>query len=303
MILIELHREGSAEKMELIEYAQYKETRLHEQPGFAYNTYLCTIPLDFPRVVLHWHDQMELIYIKKGRGTVSVDLTPYPVSAGCIMPVLPGELHAIECGAGDVMEYENIIFSLSILESGDSQDWCNGRVIGDLRGESMRVPRPLVPGTAVHRAASAALDAADDACRAREDGYPLLVKSSLFLFLHALYRHRTEETAVRETRDTVRMKTLLTYVKEHYGEKLTVADAASLTGYSEAHFMRLFHQETGQTFVSFLNEYRLTAAAYFLRESEKPVGEIASHCGFDNFSYFIRLFRRRFGQSPRAYRG
>ena len=60
--------------MELIDYAQYKEPQLHEQPGFAYNTYLCTIPLDFPRVALHWHEQMELIYIKKGRGMVSVDL-------------------------------------------------------------------------------------------------------------------------------------------------------------------------------------------------------------------------------------
>lgn len=58
--------------------------------GFAYETYLCTIPLDFDRVNLHWHDQMEVIYIKKGRGTVSVNLESYPVEAGCIVPVLPG---------------------------------------------------------------------------------------------------------------------------------------------------------------------------------------------------------------------
>ena len=48
---------------------------------------------------------------------------------------------------------------------------------------------------------------------------------------------------------------------------------------------------------------RAESAMYFLRESEKPVGEIASNCEFVNFSYCIRLFRRRFGQSPRAYRG
>lgn len=76
--------------MELEEYTQYQETKLHEKPGFAYETYLCTIPLDFDRVNLHWHDQMEVIYIKKGRGTVSVNLESYPVEAGCIVPVLPG---------------------------------------------------------------------------------------------------------------------------------------------------------------------------------------------------------------------
>lgn len=288
--------------MELIDYAQYKEPQLHEQPGFAYNTYLCTIPLDFPRVALHWHEQMELIYIKKGRGTVSVDLKPFPVYAGCIMPVLPGQLHAIEGEAGETMEYENIIFSLSILEGKDDHDWCRLHVTNALRSGQLQFPRPLAPGTAIHTAAAAALDAADNACREKEDGYSLLVKSSLLLFLHALYANRSFEAAEPELRDTVKLKTLLTYVKEHYGEKQTVADAARLVGYSEAHFMRLFHQETGQTFVAFLNEYRLTAAAYFLRESSKPIGEIAAHCGFDNFSYFIRLFRRRFGVPPREYR-
>ena len=56
--------------MELETYIQYHETKIHEQPDFAYNTYLCTIPDDFKRVPLHWHEQMEIIYIKKGTGIV-----------------------------------------------------------------------------------------------------------------------------------------------------------------------------------------------------------------------------------------
>ena len=289
--------------MELIEYAQYKETKLHEQPGFAYNTYLCTIPLDFPRVAMHWHEYMELIYSKKGRGTVSVDLTPYPVRAGCIMPVLPGELHSIDGTAGETMEYENIIFSLEILESKDEKDWCRQYVTDALREGQLQFPRPLIPGTPIHTAAASALDAADDVCRVREEGYSLLVKSSLFLLLHALYVHRDEDKETKNRQTVLKMKTLLTYVKEHFGEKLTISDAAKLSGYSEAHFMRLFHKETGQTFVAFLNEYRLTAAAYYLKKSTRPIGEIASYCGFDNFSYFIRLFKRHYGVSPREYRG
>ena len=43
--------------MELEKYTQYQETKLHGKLGFAYATYLCTIPLDFDRVNLHWHDQ------------------------------------------------------------------------------------------------------------------------------------------------------------------------------------------------------------------------------------------------------
>ena len=70
--------------MDIESYAQYRETKVHEQPGFAYNTYLCTIPDDFEKVPLHWHDQFELIYIKKGKALVSVDLTTYEVGEGGI---------------------------------------------------------------------------------------------------------------------------------------------------------------------------------------------------------------------------
>lgn len=153
--------------VELEEYTQYQETKLHEKPGFAYETYLCTIPLDFDRVNLHWHDQMEVIYIKKGRGTVSVNLESYPVEAGCIVPVLPGELHAIDGAPDGPMEYENIIFSLSILDSTETDDWCRHHVIQALRQGTLLFDRPIRPGTAFHDAAAAALDAADRACEAQ----------------------------------------------------------------------------------------------------------------------------------------
>ena len=55
-----------------------------------YITYLCSIPLDFGYVPMHWHDEMEIIYIKKGNGTITVDFTQHTVSAGDIALILPG---------------------------------------------------------------------------------------------------------------------------------------------------------------------------------------------------------------------
>ena len=118
--------------MNLEEYSQYRETLLHEQPGFAYNTYLGTIPQDFARVDLHWHDQMEIIYVKKGRGTVTASSREYPVMAGSIMPILPGELHAIDGDPGVRMEYENIIFPLSLLDNQGENDWARRNILTPL---------------------------------------------------------------------------------------------------------------------------------------------------------------------------
>ncbi len=290
--------------MELEEYTQYHERTLHEQPGFAYNTYLCTIPQDFDKVSLHWHEQMEIIYIKKGSGTVSVGLVSYHVEAGSIVPVMPGELHSIEGDAGVRMEYENIIFSLSVLDSTAENDWCRKSILEPLRTGRLQFTRPINPGTDFYKEVVKALDNADKACEVRSSGYSLLVKSSLFLFLHALYVNRTKdrEVTLESHAHTEKLKKVITWVRENYGEQLTVDQAASLMGYSNAHFMRIFKQETGQTFISFLTEYRLTAATYLLKETDEPVSVIAEQCGFDNLSYFIRTFRRRYGTSPRQFR-
>ena len=82
-------------EMDKLQYKIYHENKIHTPDDFPYNTYLCSIPLDFQSVNLHWHDEVEIIVIKKGSGIVSVDLTTYSVSAGDIIFVLPGQLHAI----------------------------------------------------------------------------------------------------------------------------------------------------------------------------------------------------------------
>lgn len=288
--------------MELDKYAQYQETQKHGHPGFPYDTYLCTIPLDFPRVDIHWHDQMEIIYVKKGAGSISVNLKSYPVYAGCIMPVLPGELHSIEHTGLEPMEYENIIFSLSILDSTETDDWCRHHVINALRQGTLRFERPIRPDTDFHKAASAAVDGADAACEKQMSGYSLIVKSQLFLFLHALYRFRDNSVPQGQTMAAEKLKELLTYVKEHYPEHITVADAAAVAGYSESHFMRIFKQETGRTFVDYLTDYRLSAAVYYLKETDLDISTISDICGFDNISYFIRRFRKKYELSPGKYR-
>lgn len=96
--------------MNILEYENYQEKIPHGNPLFPYITYPCSIPLDFSRVPLHWHDEMEIIYIKKGTGAITVDFKSYVVTEGTIALILPGRLHGIEQYMQDSMEYENIIF-------------------------------------------------------------------------------------------------------------------------------------------------------------------------------------------------
>lgn len=79
--------------MQINNYQNYHETKQHTTAEFPYNTYPCSIPLDFTRVPLHWHDELELIVIKKGHGLISVDFQKKIVNAGDIIFIRPGCLH------------------------------------------------------------------------------------------------------------------------------------------------------------------------------------------------------------------
>ena len=95
----------------------YHEIKEHAGRDFPFNIYPCSIPADFRQVPVHWHEDMEIIAVKKGRGVVTVDMEPYEARAGEAVVVFPGQLHGIsQCGS-EAMEYENIIFLPSMLMS------------------------------------------------------------------------------------------------------------------------------------------------------------------------------------------
>ena len=61
-------------------------------------------------------------------------------------------------------------------------------------------------------------------------------------------------------------------------------------------------QRTGKNYTELLQEKRLSQAAWLLRNTGKRVDEIANAVGYENLSYFHRLFAARFCQSPKKYR-
>ena len=66
--------------------------------------------------------------------------------------------------------------------------------------------------------------------------------------------------------------------------------------------MRWFKQMTGSSFISYLNERRLAAAAERLRQSEDSILSIAEAVGFETLSNFNQQFKKRYGVTPRDYR-
>lgn len=101
---------------------------------------------------------------------------------------------------------------------------------------------------------------------------------------------------------SIRLKPALEYIHVHYRQRLMIAEMAQLCWISPDYFSRLFRQETGRTFSSYMNGLRLEEAKRCLVEGEESVVSIAYSVGFEDSGYFIRTFKKATGDTPAVYR-
>lgn len=91
------------------------------------------------------------------------------------------------------------------------------------------------------------------------------------------------------------------YIKEHIGEKLTVSDIATNSGFSKFYFLRRFREATGMTVVEYINTLRCEYAKELLNNGQYNIKQTALMCGFENFSYFTNVFKKYTGVLPSEY--
>jgi AraC-like DNA-binding protein len=94
---------------------------------------------------------------------------------------------------------------------------------------------------------------------------------------------------------------VLKYIDENY-TTASLKDYASESGLPSWHLSRMITKHTGNTFKQLLQQRRLSQAMYYLRTTSMPVEEIISSVGYDNSSYFFRIFHEQCGLTPRKYR-
>lgn len=95
---------------------------------------------------------------------------------------------------------------------------------------------------------------------------------------------------------------ILALITQGYRNDLSVADMADALGYSEAYFCKLFKQYFGQSFVSYLTEYRIREAIRLLSNDKVGIKEVGRAVGYADPNYFAKVFKRVTGQSPTEYR-
>lgn len=142
-------------------------------------------------------------------------------------------------------------------------------------------------------------------------GGQLFAQSAAQLITLHLLRHytsggdRTAESSCPPSvnRLTARqLQRVIDCIEDQPGQELTLTILAKQTGFSPAHFARLFRQTTGETPHKFVLSRRLARAQHLLKATDQPLAQVAAASGFADQSAFTRAFKRALGVTPHSYR-
>lgn len=282
------------------------QTISHGKKIFPFSIYHVLIPDWMKKYPFHWHDEFEMIYILKGKGIFFVNGFKNVCQAGDLIIVPPGSIHSIDQNQNDFVEYFNIIFSLSLLEE-NPESQCFRNYLSQLSENDCMKELFLRSDSPVCKRLSLLVCDLISHGHAEYPGYEMIIKARLFEIIFILYNENLNGKKFspqnqREKENALRLKKVLSYMKEHFAEKITIEEVSEIISLSESRFMTFFKNQTGTSFIKYLNDYRLEASAEQLLQTRKTVTQIALDNGFENISYFVRAFKSKYNSTPHEYR-
>jgi AraC-like DNA-binding protein len=95
---------------------------------------------------------------------------------------------------------------------------------------------------------------------------------------------------------------VVAFVKSHHRRSISVSEVAALISRSPTAFSRFFRRSTGESFVSYLNEFRIAQSSSLLLHPDHSVAAVARTVGFQSVAHFNRLFLKLRGETPTSFR-
>ncbi|RXZ83166.1 AraC family transcriptional regulator [Paenibacillaceae bacterium] len=255
---------------------------------------------------MHEHEFTEICYVAEGKGTHYIGEETFSVEPGELFILPLGTTHVFRPRSTDP-EYPLVVYNFIFLAA---------RVAEALRSfpgfESLAKARcllNLVPGTPSWmriRDASGAFHTlfvqAYQEFRQRKTGFAPRMHSLFVILTTELERRLDEmENDVSTATDRI-LGASISYIHENYTAPIAVSQAADAAGLSERHFHRMFDKVMGVTFTCYVQNLRIERSCELLTTTRLSVSEIAESIGYQDRGFFVKLFKKKTGHTPRSYR-
>lgn len=237
--------------------------------------------------ISNWHRNIELICCYDGEGAVNCNGNP--------LHLLPGEVGVVNSEVIHVcVPQSRFSYYCLIIDSGFCQ--ANGLHIEQLQFQ------PIIRDSALAERFGQIEKAFAQYKENRSLQDVLTIRCHVLEILRMLYTHYlAEETHVPDFVNQEHVKRVVSYIRQNLSEDFTLEKIAEHIGLSKFHLSREFKRITGTTIIEFINLTRCTEAKRLIEEG-MAVSAAAVACGYENTSYFTRVFKKYFGSLPSAIR-
>ncbi len=247
---------------------------------------------------MHCHDNYEFFVIMHGNPQLFVNNTLYMLQPGQLVILPPFVMHGI-IASNDPVRYERgslYITPQSLKRAGcgflDFAAFVNERVSEGYCFTLEDNEIPIIRELFSHIEANLQ----DTSPLGRINCYADIIP---FLNIVA-HTKNTSKTTPRTHSDFTTEYKIISYIDQHFHEDLTVEKIAAHFNISTSNLMHIFNEYTNRSVYDYVL-YRRIVKAKELISVGLPLNEVASNCGFNDYSNFLRIFKKRMGISPRAY--
>lgn len=255
--------------------------------------------------VFHWHDCLEISYVKSGRGRYHIGDKSFEMEPGDIIIINNVEPHYLEV-YDESMHQPVIIFEPSLIWS---QSNCNVdyEYLSPFFERGSDFNNKLDLSNAFAFEIKSNLLATEDEYEKKPQGYKLMIKDRLLMILTFLIRYfrdkRKNHLDIPSKRQQlIRLEEIIRYISENFDRNIMLEEVYAKLYMTPQYFSTYFKKVLGVNFVGYLNNLRANRAIELLRETDMKITRIAMECGFNNTTTFNSIFKKFTGKTPSEYR-
>lgn len=276
-----------------------KEAAVHGSKEYPFAVYdLQKIGLSF-HVSLHWHEELEIVYVYEGPLYLTIDNQDYIGKKGDIFIVNSKEIHKMHVQDNNV-RYGTLLFPLNSLLFQET-DESTRKYLQPLYTGDVMFYHTLEDAELTEKLFSIIMEIVH-LNKQKVPAYRFGTKALLLQILFLLFNNHMEISSRKSHKNSTLNRDIISYIGERYTADLTLMEIADKFHMSYKYFSRYFKNTFNTTLSDYIMKLRLERAELLLSSTELSVTEISLQTGFNNISFFIRSFKKAYGMTPLQYR-
>ncbi len=249
----------------------------------------------------HWHREYELILLTKGKLNLGINDKQYQLKNNGIAFFKSGDIHYIVATPDSnrfVYQFDMNLFNESMIKDSDLLTKLNAvSQVSTLWDDSIEKEMNDI-----------LLKIVEEEDNSQSD-MDFIIISLMYHLISIMVRQLPTTKDVKDIDVNLKSKEILetlnkvfTYVESNYQYHISLQDVAEKAGFSPYYFSRFFKKNVGQTFIEFLNNYRIDKSKWEIINTDASISEVLAKSGFSSNKTFYRNFRSQVGMSPNQYR-